>query len=1053
MEEQNNFRRKGFIYFGISIVFVLIGSFISYQYKSSTSITTLFEMIIWMIALTAFFFTVIYFLQQRKVFRENKNRLFLVLLALFVISSIIVSKVLHSPSDLFSPIYYSSHYNSLGTLFFSSYLILLISVFFMQFLSLKHFRTFSDKTKISISSIFVFLVLIAYIVAYLVITGITNDSVVVLKPEMIYQYDLFSIVAISSIVFILWSAFVITYKCLNEIFLLLYNKKTFLSIIGIGLCISFVVLALLYLCFPDLEISLSFPYLLFILMIIVITFFILYQKKRHNLLFHCIIYLILSVIVLFTANQTVDEREKKYKESMAEMILSIEDAFILDSFRDLANEIEKDTALINMFDTNRLSINDIQQYIIQKYTKNYAEDYRTSIDIYPEFPRKDSVKTRQTYKSFSAVNQKSEDYRVSFCRVGFGRSEYTVNVSIPTNKGKIIYNISIIFRMYISSEQQSELEKTVQKEMSNYCYAGYENNVLTMSVDAKNISYLFNLSDYKLDTLYSGMEFISDKVTHTVFKHNEMVLLVSSEKRIIWDKISFLVILFLAQFIFSLIPTFLSSLHFNQQSLWRPGFQESIQLFVTLLVTSTVIASAFFFFRFFQEQRISDIENFQSQASRRINKTINSTISKLDNLTDLSNNALVQINKDLSYLYELDLLDLNLYNKKGENVERYGRGIYINTNINPSAVKALNANKTSIYIVNEKHDKEEYKSIYETILNNNGDIIGYTNLLRYQNKQKENVDYRQTQFLTKVMSICTVIIILIVIFSIIFIRHLTHPLLKVTESLSKIKLGEELKKIKWDKDDELGELVSTYNILIDRLQMSAELLEKSSQEVAWKDMARQVAHEIKNPLTPIRLTTQQMLKELNTNNNIDKQKLNHYFSMIIQQTDTLTYIATSFSNFAKINQREGQAEDLIPIIQNTLSSFNENSDAIFHFKNNTGQEKVMSFVNKSQMSQVFNNLIKNAIQAKKPETIQSITIEIENYGDKMWQIKVSDTGIGMTPAVKEKIFSLNFTTKTSGTGLGLAMVQRIITTWGGSISFESTHKIGTTFFITLPKIL
>jgi len=496
---------------------------------------------------------------------------------------------------------------------------------------------------------------------------------------------------------------------------------------------------------------------------------------------------------------------------------------------------------------------------------------------------------------------------------------------------------------------------------------------------------------------------------------------------------------------------FLSSLYYDSQSLWRPGFQESIQLFVTTLITLTVITTAFFFFRFFQIQRNNDLENIQSQASRRINKTIISSISKIDSLTDLSNTALRRINEELSYFYELDFLDLNLYNKKGENIERYGRGIYINTNINPFAIKALSANKTNVFIINEFHYGEEYKSIYEAILNKKGDIIGYTNLLRYQNKQKNTIDYKQTLFLTKFMSICTVIIILIVISSIPFIQRLTRPLLKVTERLSKIKLGEELKEIEWNKDDELGELVSTYNILIDRLQINAELLEKSSQEVAWKDMARQVAHEIKNPLTPIRLTTQQMLKELNKNNNIDQEKLKYYFSMIIQQTDTLTDIATSFSNFAKINQREGHPENLIPIIQNTLSSFSENPSALFYFKNKTTHEKVMSFVNKSQISQVFNNLIKNAIQAKKPETIQSITIEIENHGDKMWQIKVIDTGIGMTPEVKERIFSLNFTTKTSGTGLGLAMVQRIITTWGGSISFESTYNVGTTFFITLPK--
>ncbi len=172
--------------------------------------------------------------------------------------------------------------------------------------------------------------------------------------------------------------------------------------------------------------------------------------------------------------------------------------------------------------------------------------------------------------------------------------------------------------------------------------------------------------------------------------------------------------------------------------------------------------------------------------------------------------------------------------------------------------------------------------------------------------------------------------------------------------------------------------------------------------------------------------------------------------MIIQQTDTLTDIANSFSNFAKVDQQDGYPEDLLPIIQNTISSFDE-ADVSFTLKNDTKHEEVLSFVNKSQISRVFNNLIKNAIQAKKPAEKLSITIELDNYGDKMWQIALTDTGLGMTEEVKAKVFSPNFTTKTSGTGLGLAMTKRIVNVWGGNISFESTCNVGTVFYIMLPK--
>ncbi|MDR0605155.1 MAG: HAMP domain-containing histidine kinase [Bacteroidales bacterium] len=1013
------------------------------------------EMILWLIVLTTSFFTLISFLLQTKFFSKNTNFLFLFLLLLLFLSSVIISGFIQRSSDLFSPIYYSSHFSSLGILFFNAYLLLLASVFYMQFACLENenMESYTKKTKIIISSMVIFFVLVYYILVYLIITGITNDSVVVLKPEMIHRYDLLSIIAVSSIVFILWSAFMVTYKSLNQIFLFLQNRTNFIRIIVIELTVSTVVFIVLCFAFSNRALNLYISYILFLLLLIVTTIFVLHKKKWHNLLFNCIIYLILSSIVLVTANQTVDEREKKYKEAMAEMILSTENPYEVDAFRDLVSEIKQDTEIVNMFETNPLPITDLQQYIILKYAKRHAENYRVSVDVNLVSYREDSIKRNQKQRIFTGNDQKSLDNNVSFQRIGFGKSEYILKASIPLNNRTDVGNICIVFRMYILSNQLSELEKTLQKEMSNYCYAGYENNILTANAGNRNISYLFNFADYHLDTLYSGMEFIFNNVTHTVFTHDKRVILVSSEKSIIWDKISFLVILFLAEFIFLLLPLFLSYSYHNPQNLWRLGFQESIQFFVTILVTLTVIVTAFSFSRFFQLQRNNNLEDIQSQMSQRINKIITSSLSEIDTLSDLSEEALNLINKELSVSEEYDFLNLNLYNKRGVNVKGYGRGIYMNAYLNPFAFKSLMLNRANVFIANETFDKEKYKSFYEAILNKNGEIIGYSNVFSYHNKRKDMLDYSQTLFLTKFMASCLVIILLIVILSIILMRHLTRPLIKVTERLSTVKLGKELKEIEWNKDDELGELVKTYNILIQRLQSSAELLEKSSQEIAWKSMARQIAHEIKNPLTPIRLTTQQMLKTLNTEQCINKEKLKNYFSMIIQQTNTLSEIADSFSNFSKINQREGAPEDLIPIIHNTLSSFNENPNVNFLFVNKTNQEKVISFINKSQMSQVFNNLIKNAIQARKPKTTQSISIEIKNYGDKMWQIIISDTGSGMTDDVKEKIFSPNFTTKTSGTGLGLAMVQRIIVTWGGNISFTSAYNEGTSFFITLPKFI
>lgn len=1017
-----------------------------------SSLEVVIEMILWLTAYTLFLFAFICFLLQINYFSRHTNILYLIIISILTLSSLIISKFFHFSSDLFSPLYYSSHYSSLGMLFFNSYLIFLASSLFMQFFTIKGLQDLSGKRKIMIMSILVFLSFLQHIFTYVLIAGTTTDSVVVLKPEMIYQYDLFSVIAIASIVFMLWSAFNITYKCLNEAFLLFPKKRLFVIIVAIELLVALLIFSIFYFgIFHKGGGGSNFPFILFIVLILAITIFITMQKRWHNILFHSLIYLLLSGMALMATGQTADEREEKYKESMAEMMLSVEDPFVFYSFNELADEIEKDTLLPELFSQESFSVTGIQHYLIYNYVKRYAENYRISIDIGLESSWEDGTRRKYRKQRPASLLKTSADNKVTFRRIGFGRSEYIVNLSIPleggTDVGKVIISF---FKIHVASEQQSELEKTLQKEMSNYSYAGYENNVLKLNAGNKDISYFYDLSDYQLDTISSGMTFTVGNITHTAYKYNNMVLLVSTAKKIIWDKISFIIILFLSQFVFSLLPMALNGV-FKPQSIWQPGIQESIQYFIIILITLTVITTAVIFINFYKALRINDMEAIQDRASARVNKIVNTIAAESDSIANLSSGGILnRINEELSSVYELDFLDLNLYNKEGENIESYGKGIYVNTHVNPIVFRELSSNQTGTSIIDEVFEKEKYRSFYRTVINKEGKIIGYTNLFSNPAAQAEMIDFRHTQFITKFMMMCVFIILLIVFLSMFLVRKFTLPLLKVAERLSGIKLGEEIKKIEWHRDDEFGQLIKNYNLLIDRLDESAGVLEKSSQEIAWRDMARQVAHEIKNPLTPMRLTTQQMMRQLSMNDSIDKEKLSRYFSMVIQQTDTLTDIANSFSNFAKVDQQDGYPEDLLPIIQNTISSFDE-QEASFTLKNYTKHEKVISFVNKSQMSRVFNNLIKNAIQAKKPKDKLSIIIELENYGDKMWQIIVMDTGMGMPEEVKTKIFSPNFTTKTSGTGLGLAMTKRIINTWGGNISFDSTYNVGTIFYITLPK--
>jgi signal transduction histidine kinase len=542
------------------------------------------------------------------------------------------------------------------------------------------------------------------------------------------------------------------------------------------------------------------------------------------------------------------------------------------------------------------------------------------------------------------------------------------------------------------------------------------------------------------------MKFTREGMEHTVFKHDAMTLLVSAKKGMIWGRLSFVIILFFVQFLFSLIPTTLSLVAGNQK-MWRPGFQDAMQFYMTALVAITIITTAVLFSRFFANLRNFDRLEVRNQMANKVKEIMTKSIEN-SNLTNLTPETIQYSAAELKAFFNIDLLNLNLYNKNGELIKSYGKGIYIAAHINPFVLKQFSIDKYGAVTIDEEFGKEKYKSSYRTIANSSGEIVGYLNLLTFGEKHNM-LDPRHSQFFAQFMLICLLTTLLIIFLSIFLIRRLIRPLSKVTERLLNISLWEDEPEIEWNRDDEFGKLVETYNFLIAKLRTSAELLERNSQEMAWKDMARQIAHEIKNPLTPMRLSTQQIMKQLNLEN-IDRERLDDYFKMILEQTDALNEIAASFSDFSRVNQGDGSPQDLFSILKNTLSSYNE-KDVEISLENHTEQEVALSLVSRSQMIQVFNNLLKNAIQAKQPDRKQLISIVLQNHGDKMWRIQFSDTGTGMTAEVQEKLFQPNFTTKTSGMGLGLAVVKQIITARGGNITFESASGQGTTFWITLPK--
>jgi signal transduction histidine kinase len=281
-------------------------------------------------------------------------------------------------------------------------------------------------------------------------------------------------------------------------------------------------------------------------------------------------------------------------------------------------------------------------------------------------------------------------------------------------------------------------------------------------------------------------------------------------------------------------------------------------------------------------------------------------------------------------------------------------------------------------------------------------------------------------------------------------HSLTHPLDQLGRHLKNLKMGAS-DKIDWHKNDEVGQLVNAYNAAIDELQQSYEKLRKTEREVAWREMAKQVAHEIKNPLTPMKLSLQYLQRAGKLQPDLIQSLLPKLTMTIMEQINTLDEIATSFSQFASMPNPQNITFNLVDLLQQSLEMhrhhFDDNNDSFYcHIEANS----YPIFADKNQIQRVINNLIINAVQAIPSEKNGKINIRLFQMKNNLVRLEIEDNGEGVDIETQQKIFSPYFTTKSSGTGLGLAMCKDIIENAGGKIGFTSSQNMGACFWIEMP---
>jgi nitrogen fixation/metabolism regulation signal transduction histidine kinase len=391
--------------------------------------------------------------------------------------------------------------------------------------------------------------------------------------------------------------------------------------------------------------------------------------------------------------------------------------------------------------------------------------------------------------------------------------------------------------------------------------------------------------------------------------------------------------------------------------------------------------------------------------------------------------------------------DLNIYDKHGYLVASsrskvFNQGL-LSEQINPEAFEKIKRERRSFFTQKENIGKLNYVSSYQPIYNGEEKLLGYLNLQHFG--QQQAFEEQLKSFIIAVVNVFIILLLLSIGIALLVSNWVTSPLKLLQKRVSGLEITSDV-KIEYSGKDEIGMIVSAYNLKLDELQSAAKKLAKSERESAWREMAQQVAHEIKNPLTPMKLSIQQLLRVYDPTDMQTTEKVKRVLNSIIEQIDGMTRIANEFSNFAKMPEPIKKEIDLIALIENTVSFFEAEETIKFHIQSN--EKRLIVKVDKEQWVQVFNNLIQNAIHAIEGRQNGEITISVRKEKGCVF-INVTDNGCGISEAEQEKLFVPYFTTKSSGSGIGLSMVKQIVENHDGEISFVSELNKGTTFEIKL----
>ncbi|PDH53939.1 MAG: two-component sensor histidine kinase [Cryomorphaceae bacterium MED-G11] len=465
-------------------------------------------------------------------------------------------------------------------------------------------------------------------------------------------------------------------------------------------------------------------------------------------------------------------------------------------------------------------------------------------------------------------------------------------------------------------------------------------------------------------------------------------------------------------------------------------------IFLVFTATLLILGSTYYQYR-------TESDQYNSYRQERKENQLKRQINYLVNKHNLSNNYddWGDYNNDFDEITKIHSVEYSIFTTQGVPLFYSYLPLDIisnNYSLDKDFANMLVTNEEGKFTSENLTDVGKFQASYSVLKNDAGEKYAILFFPYFQ-----DVSFAESElnvFLSTLYQIYFIMLVVAIVLAYFISRFVTRSIETIRVKIGQTGLLKKNEKIYLNNaTKEIDSLVNSYNKMIDDLEDSAERLAKTEREQAWQEMAKQVAHEIKNPLTPMRLTVQSFQKNSGFKSEDEKLKLNDFCEVLIEQIDTMSNVATSFSDFATLPKTQLEKTDIVEATKKVVEIFEQNNITL-----ETSDENIFVKLDKEQWIRVMTNLIKNSIQSIPHDRESNIQVKIIDSTKKV-KIIVSDNGLGVSKKNREKIFEPKFTTKSDGMGLGLGIVRSIINSHRGKISYKSKNNKGTDFTISLPK--